>query len=124
MQLPDINGDEVARQIRADSHFDKLPIVALTANVRSAEEELQGISIQGALAKPINTTKLDKMLAELFDIKHLQQSDETRLTVSKEASENINVELLDVETIEDFVNSMGIVTFKRSSSLLKKVMKY
>ncbi len=42
MQLPDINGDEVARQIRADSHFDKLPIVALTANVRSAEQELEG----------------------------------------------------------------------------------
>ncbi|CAM4095465.1 aerobic respiration two-component sensor histidine kinase ArcB [Pseudoalteromonas ostreae] len=121
MQLPDINGDEVARQIRADSHFDKLPIVALTANVRSAEEELQGISIQGALAKPINTTKLDKMLAELFDIKHQQQSDETRLTVSKEACENINVELLDVETIEDFVNSMGIVTFKRSSNLFEKL---
>ncbi|MGO2373545.1 aerobic respiration two-component sensor histidine kinase ArcB [Pseudoalteromonas sp. KG3] len=121
MQLPDINGDEVARQIRADSHFDKLPIVALTANVRSAEEELQGISIQGALAKPINTTKLDKMLAELFDIKQQQQCDETRLTVSKEASENINVGLLDVETIEDFVNSMGIVIFKRSSSLFEKL---
>ncbi|WP_283710260.1 aerobic respiration two-component sensor histidine kinase ArcB [Pseudoalteromonas prydzensis] len=121
MQLPDINGDEVARQIRADSHFDKLPIVALTANVRSAEEELQGISIQGALAKPINTTKLDKILAELFDIKQQQQCDETRLTVSKEASANINIDLLDVETIEDFVNSMGIVIFKRSSSLFAKL---
>ncbi|MFY8325578.1 aerobic respiration two-component sensor histidine kinase ArcB [Pseudoalteromonas sp. ZZD1] len=121
MQLPDINGDEVARQIRADSYFDKLPIVALTANVRSAEEELEGISIQGALAKPINTTKLDKILAELFDIKQAQQCDETRLTVSAQDCLNINVELLDVETIEDFVNSMGIEVFKRSSNLFAKV---
>ncbi|KPH64614.1 aerobic respiration two-component sensor histidine kinase ArcB [Pseudoalteromonas sp. NEC-BIFX-2020_002] len=121
MQLPDINGDEVARQIREDDYFDKLPIVVLTANVRSAEEELEGISIQGALAKPINTTKLDKMLAELFDIKQIQQCDETRLTVSKEAGAHINTDLLDVETIEDFVNSMGIVVFKRSSSLFEKL---
>ena len=121
MQLPDINGDEVARQIRADSYFDKLPIVALTANVRSAEEELEGISIQGALAKPINTTKLDKILAELFDIKQAQQCDETRLTVSAQDCLNINVELLDVETIEDFVNSMGIDVFKRSSNLFAKL---
>lgn len=121
MQLPDINGDEVARQIRSDSFFDKLPIVALTANVRSAEEELAGISIQGALAKPINTTKLDRMLADLFDIKQAQLCDENRLTVAAKDYMNIKVELLDVETIEDFVNSMGIEVFKRSSSLFEKL---
>jgi len=120
MQLPDINGDEVARQIRADSHFDKLPIVALTANVRSAEEDLEGISVQGALAKPINTIKLDKMLADLFDIQQ-SDSDEPLLTVSKEALEGINAGVLDVETIEDFVNSMGLEVFKRSSGLFEKL---
>jgi two-component system aerobic respiration control sensor histidine kinase ArcB len=120
MQLPDINGDEVARQIRADSHFDKLPIVALTANVRSAEEDLQGISIQGALAKPINTLKLDKMLADLFDIKKVE-CDKPQLKVSEEALVGINAHLLDVETIEDFVNSMGLVVFRRSSQLFEKL---
>ena len=120
MQLPDINGDEVARQIRADSHFDKLPIVALTANVRSAEEDLDGISVQGALAKPINTIKLDKMLADLFDIQQ-SESDKPLLTVSKEALEGINAGVLDVETIEDFVNSMGLEVFKRSSGLFEKL---
>ncbi|KPW01315.1 aerobic respiration two-component sensor histidine kinase ArcB [Pseudoalteromonas sp. P1-11] len=120
MQLPDINGDEVARQIRADSHFDKLPIVALTANVRSAEEDLEGISVQGALAKPINTIKLDKILADLFDIQQ-SESDKPLLTVSKEALEGINAGVLDVETIEDFVNSMGLEVFKRSSGLFEKL---
>ena len=120
MQLPDINGDEVARQIRADSHFDKLPIVALTANVRSAEQELEGISIQGALAKPINTVKLDKILADLFGIKQTR-SNEPQLKVSTAALADINAHLLDVETIEDFVNSMGLVVFKRSSQLFEKL---
>ena len=56
MQLPDINGDEVARQIRDDEHFDNLPIVALTANVRSAEEEL-GINIQGTRCRQHHKTR-------------------------------------------------------------------
>jgi two-component system aerobic respiration control sensor histidine kinase ArcB len=120
MQLPDINGDEVARQIRAQSHFDPLPIVALTANVRSAEEELEGISIQGALAKPINTSKLDNMLAELFGIQQAQVEAPQRV-VNQELLNQINTDLLDVETIEDFVNSMGVEVFKRSSQLFAKL---
>jgi len=120
MQLPDINGDVVAKQIRSDSHFDKLPIVALTANVRSAEKELEGISIQGALAKPINTVKLDKMLADLFGIKQ-SECTEPQLKVSEEALESIDGHLLDIETIEDFVNSMGLVVFRRSSQLFEKL---
>jgi two-component system aerobic respiration control sensor histidine kinase ArcB len=120
MQLPDINGDVVAKQIRSDSHFDKLPIVALTANVRSAEEELEGISIQGALAKPINTVKLDKMLADLFGIKQ-SECTEPLLKVSEEALKGIDAHLLDIETIEDFVNSMGLVVFRRSSQLFEKL---
>jgi two-component system aerobic respiration control sensor histidine kinase ArcB len=120
MQLPDINGDEVARQIRSNSHFDKLPIVALTANVRSAEQELEGIATQGALAKPINTVKLDKMLADLFGIKQAQNN-KAQLKVSKEALAGINAHLLDVKTIEDFVSSMGLVVFKRSSNLFEKL---
>ena len=122
MQLPDINGDEVARQIREDEHFDGLPIVALTANVRSAEEELAGINIQGALAKPINTTKLDKMLGELFDIKQQQnRQPELIKTVTKKDLSGIRVELLDIETIEDFVGSMGLVIFNRSCELFNKL---
>jgi two-component system aerobic respiration control sensor histidine kinase ArcB len=122
MQLPDINGDEVARQIREDEHFDGLPIVALTANVRSAEEELAGINIQGALAKPINTTKLDKMLGELFDIKQQQNCQpEPIKAVTKKDLSGIRVELLDIETIEDFVGSMGLVIFNRSCELFNKL---
>lgn len=122
MQLPDINGDEVARQIRDDEHFDNLPIVALTANVRSAEEELAGINIQGALAKPINTTKLDKMLGELFDIKQQKscQPEPIKAVAEKDLS-GIRVELLDIETIEDFVGSMGLVIFNRSCELFSKL---
>lgn len=120
MQLPDINGDEVARQVRSDSHFDELPIVALTANVRSAEQELQGINIQGALAKPINTTKLDKMLAELFGIEANKEKQSSSEAEPLQLSEQEQA-LLDVETITDFVSSMGIEAFKRSCDLFTRL---
>ncbi len=116
MQLPDINGEEVARQIRADQHFDSLPIVALTANVRRAEEDLQGIDIQGALAKPINTGRLDRMLAELFP--------HSTTLISKSSNATTVVEdivELDLETINDFVSSMGVDTFVKSSGLFEKL---
>ena len=122
MQLPDINGDVIAKEIRSDSHFDNLPIVALTANVRNAEEELKGISIQGALAKPINTIKLDKMLAELFGINaratgKLKNNEHVSINVSKTE----DCQLLDMETISDFIESMGIDAFKRSTDLFAKL---
>lgn len=118
MQLPDINGDVVARQIREDSHFDHLPIVALTANVRSAEQELEGINVQGALAKPINTTKLDKMLAELFGIE--AQKNKQSIDIRDALSQPEYADL-DIETICDFVESMGAAAFQRSCDLFAKL---
>ncbi|MFC3031078.1 ATP-binding protein [Pseudoalteromonas fenneropenaei] len=120
MQLPDINGDEVARQIREDSRFDDLPIVALTANVRSAEQELQGISIQGALAKPINTTRLDKMLGELFGLDAQKSHGTSEVDVFAQLDTEQS-EQLDLETISDFVNSMGLSAFSRSIELFERL---
>ncbi len=117
MQLPDINGDEIARQVRADSYFDNLPIVALTANVRNAEKELEGITIQGALGKPINTKKLDAMLLSLFGEVNNQVSESKETLVELEDESG----LLDTETITDFVNSMGLTAFARSSGLFNQL---
>jgi len=118
MQLPDINGDEVARIIRSDPNFDHLPIVALTANVRRAEEDLAGIKIQGALAKPISTLKLDRMFSDLF-------SDKKERTIEVELPKPIaqveSNDLLVLETINDFVESMGVSIFARSSQLFHKL---
>lgn len=116
MQLPDINGDEIARQIREDSRFDDLPIVALTANVRSAEQELEGIAIQGALAKPINTTRLDRMLGDLFGINSQKKQPSHEVSVNELVTEE-QAAHLDLETISDFVASMGVTAFQRSTEL-------
>ncbi len=119
MQLPDINGDEVARIVRSMPEFDSLPIVALTANVRRAEQDLEGISMQGSLAKPVNTAKLDKVLAQLFP-----HSTKEVLVVAKTVENSLSqeaVKVLDIETIDDFVSSMGCDAFSRGVDLFGKL---
>ncbi|MEI8635041.1 response regulator [Vibrio sp. PP-XX7] len=39
MQMPGIDGLEATRRIRADNRFDRLPIIAMTANVSLADQE-------------------------------------------------------------------------------------
>lgn len=122
MQLPDINGDEVARVIREELCLDELPIVALTANVRRAEEDLAGVKVQGALAKPLSTKMLDELLHTLFP-KHVTQTQVT--TENKQAGEKPNVHFnkteyattLCFDTIDDFVESMGVTSFERGAEL-------
>lgn len=124
MQLPDINGDEVAREIRQDSYFDALPIVALTANVRSAEQELAGINIQGSLAKPVNTKKLDRLLHDLFNIEKPVASNTPPTLNKPPAQPDASVDFshqLHLETINDFVAAMGLNAFTRSSDLFAKL---
>lgn len=55
MQMPRVDGMQATRKIRADIRFDKLPIVAMTANVVAADKEnclLAGMN--GHLAKPFD----------------------------------------------------------------------
>ena len=122
MQLPDINGDQVARIVRSREEFDHLPLVALTANVRRAEEDLAGVTMQGSLAKPINTRKLDGVLAELFphSTKEVEVEDKSFDKKSTLITTQ-DSELLDIETLEDFVESMGAQSFLRGVQLFEKL---
>jgi two-component system aerobic respiration control sensor histidine kinase ArcB len=119
MKLPDMNGDEIARSIRADSRLDDLVIVALTANVGRAEEQLRGINIQGALAKPINTQKLDRILAELFEQEAVIDGVKPRPT-PKPAMAGSPV--LDEQTLTDYLETLGAEAFKQSIELFEQLL--
>lgn len=121
MQLPDINGDQVARIVRSREEFNALPLVALTANVRRAEEDLAGVEMQGSLAKPINTRKLDSVLAELFPHSTKEVEFEQVTAIKQSNIETADSHLLDMETLEDFVDSMGVDSFKRGVQLFEKL---
>lgn len=116
MQLPDMSGADIAREVRSHEHLAHIPIVALTANVRKAESELAGIEIQGALAKPLSTVKLDEMFVELFG---------ATMVPNDEPSNKVKIEVvddqLDILTINDFVQAMGTKGFTRGMTLFEKL---
>ena len=59
VQMPEMDGHEATRLIRADARFDDLPIVAMTAHAMVEERELCFASGMNAhLAKPINPKEL------------------------------------------------------------------
>lgn len=114
MQLPDMTGDQIARFMLEEPHLAQIPIVVLSANVRKAEEQLAGLQIAGALAKPINTNNLDQVLAQLFApslIKNQQKTD-----VSSEDA------VLDINILQDYLQSLGVNSVKRSIQLFQQLL--
>ena len=59
INLPDIDGIEVAKEIKADTNLSHIPIVALTANAMYGHrEQYLEAGCDGYLAKPISRREL------------------------------------------------------------------
>jgi two-component system aerobic respiration control sensor histidine kinase ArcB len=114
MQLPDMTGDQIARFMKEEPHLAQIPIVVLSANVRKAEQQLAGIQIAGSLAKPINTTNLDQVLAQLFS-PSMVRSVQTVVTTPQDT-------VLDINTLQDYLQSLGKTSVKRSIQLFQQVL--
>ena len=72
VQMPDIDGYEATRRIRANPRFTKLPIIALTANASVADRQacLQA-GMNGHVGKPIDIEHLVAVLRAQLDGKEL-----------------------------------------------------
>jgi len=117
MQLPDMSGEQIAKYIRQEPHLVNLPIVVLSANVRKAEQQLDGVAVEGSLAKPINTAKLDQILARLFSPSavKLQQSDSRPKPHDEQ-------QILDIDTLNDYLQSLGKDAVRRSAQLFAQLL--
>ncbi len=119
MQLPDMNGDVIARHIRAEPHLANLPIVMLSANVRKAQETLLDVRLDGVLSKPLHTDKLDLLLAELFSPSALKRLQNQAPAVDKTERGNT---LLDEMTLQNYLQSLGKAGMQRSVQLFAQLL--
>ncbi len=67
VQLPGMDGLELARRLKADPRYKNARIVALTAYaMKGDEEKALSAGCDGYLSKPIDTRTFPKMLASLL----------------------------------------------------------
>jgi len=126
MQLPDMDGDVIARYIRAESRLVNLPVVMLSANVRKAQDMLSDVRLDGVLSKPLNTDKLDYLLLELFAPSLLQRQQKNGNSsfrgqdvqpLSKPSSD-----ILDIQTLQSYLQSLGKEGMQRSTKLFAQLL--
>lgn len=67
INLPDIDGTEVTKRIKAQDHLNHIPIIALTANAMFGDEEkFLAAGCDGYIAKPINKDLLHNEIARFL----------------------------------------------------------
>jgi two-component system cell cycle response regulator DivK len=68
IQLPGINGIEALRQVRADPDCARIPIVAFTASVMSADRsQITAAGFDGFLGKPINLKEFLETIKQVLE---------------------------------------------------------
>jgi len=71
IQMPVIDGFELARRVRQDERFREIPMVALTAlAMKAGEERAREAGFDGYLTKPIDTRTMGLRVREYLDRKH------------------------------------------------------
>jgi two-component system, sensor histidine kinase and response regulator len=73
VQMPDLDGLEATRLIRADGRFDALPIVAMTANASNADRDTcLEAGMNDHVGKPIDVERLVAVLREQVGLEVLE----------------------------------------------------
>lgn len=122
MQLPDMEGDVIAKFIRNQTHLANLPIIILSANIRKAQESLADTRLDGALSKPLNTEKLDHLLAEIFSPSALKRQTPSELRISSNDSNSASNNVLDIATLQNYLQSLGKEGMQRSAKLFAQLL--
>jgi two-component system cell cycle response regulator DivK len=67
IQLPQISGTEIARQLKAESELSSVPIIAVTAcAMRGDEERIRSSGCDEFLSKPVQLNDLKAMVSRFL----------------------------------------------------------
>jgi two-component system, cell cycle response regulator DivK len=68
INLPDIDGLEATKRIKAQSHLAHIPVVALTANAMYGDEErILAEGADGYISKPVSKARLVDVVVEYLE---------------------------------------------------------
>ena len=78
--MPDMNGADVARRLRADPRFVELPIIFLTSmDISGTEKEFAALSGQAHLMKPARANVLRNTVVEVVRANRVKRASETEI---------------------------------------------
>jgi two-component system, OmpR family, aerobic respiration control sensor histidine kinase ArcB len=101
IQLPDMNGFDVASKLHEEELVTGTPIVALTANVIKARQEYLDQGMDDVISKPIKKSRVIEVFNNLFcDSEQLPQLEE-------KAQQSKAESVLDLEMLQMLVDTIG-----------------
>ena len=64
--LPDINGDDLARIFKKDNTLKQIPIILISATVKTVAERAQGCGAEGHITKPFEPEDLIRIARDIL----------------------------------------------------------
>lgn len=117
IQLPDMTGLDIARQIRERYTQRKLPLlVALTANVLKDKKEYLSAGMDDVLSKPLSVPALRAVLEQLLDNRSSHEANE------QENSAMHNEVLLDTAMLEQYMELIGPELMRKNLAVFEREM--
>jgi len=130
VQMPDINGFELAQMIKSNKRTKNIPIIFVTAVFKSEEFIEQGFEIGAVdyITKPIDDHQLLNKITlylKIFDEKNKAQHSEKRFyDIAQSIGDGIYA--LDIKNETTFINNkaLELLGFKKNELLGKKIHDY
>ncbi|WGE70961.1 ATP-binding protein [Actinobacillus equuli subsp. haemolyticus] len=123
IQLPDMTGFDIARQLREryeNEEVDYLPLlVALTANIMQTKEEYQQQGMDDVLRKPLSLEALSECLNHYFNSDFVEKTGEIRPLVDTEEALNLPY---DRKILSELIEVMGAKAVLANFALFAKLM--
>lgn len=120
IQLPDMNGFDVARVLLAEDLVLQTPIVALTANVIKKREEYLQNGMDDIIAKPIKKSRVIQVFNELF-----AGAETSPVTITPHNSDGVKIlrqapSVLDAELLTTLTETIGASMVEASLAVFKE----
>ena len=119
IQLPDMNGFDVARTLLEEDLVLSTPIVALTANVIKTREEYLQNGMDDVIAKPVKKSRIIQVFNELFasDLRTdlpAQKVTSPNVVIEQESKKVLSLDLLNmlIETIGEGMVEASLAVFE------------
>ncbi|MEP4101149.1 response regulator, partial [Paraglaciecola sp.] len=117
IQLPDMNGFEVANVLHEESLVEQTSIVALTANVIKTRQEYLENGMDDVIAKPVKKSRIIEVFNSLF----CEQPIEPHQPKEEPKKDELNT-FLDLELLQMLVDTIGHEMVRTSVKVFQENM--